>query len=68
VKRPGAYRLRSGTTVAQALLLVGGLADRANDRRIKIRRAVQGKTVELSARMDDPLLPNDEIKVPGRMF
>jgi protein involved in polysaccharide export with SLBB domain len=68
VKRPGAYRWRDGTTVSQAILLVGGLADGANEGRIRIRRIVSGKPVEVAARPDDKVLPNDEIKVPRRMF
>jgi polysaccharide biosynthesis/export protein len=68
VKRPGAYLLRAGTTVSQALLQVGGLAERANERRIKIRRTVNGKSIEVAARADDKVLPNDEIKVPRRLF
>ena len=68
VKRPGAYRLRAGTTVAQAILQVGGLADRGNDRRIKIHRVVNGKPVEIAAKPDDPVQPNDEIKVPRMLF
>ena len=68
VKRPGAYRLRPGTTVSQAILQVGGLADGGNDRRIKIHRVVNGKPVEISAKPDDKVLSNDEIKVPRLMF
>ena len=68
VKRPGAYRLRAGTTVSQAILQVGGLAERANEGRIKIRRTVNGKPIEIAARPDDTILPNDEIRVPRRMF
>jgi polysaccharide biosynthesis/export protein len=68
VKRPGAYRLRAGTTVSQALLQVGGLLEGANDRRVRIRRVVNGKSIEIAAHEDDRVLPNDEIKVPRRMF
>jgi hypothetical protein len=62
------YRWRDGTTVSQAILLVGGLSDGGNEGRIRIRRIVNGKPVEIAARPDDKVLPNDEINVPRRMF
>jgi protein involved in polysaccharide export with SLBB domain len=68
VKRPGAYRLRAGTTVSQAILQVGGVSEGGNEARIKIRRTVKGKVVEIGARPDDKILPNDEIKVLRKMF
>jgi len=68
VRNPGAYRLPARTTVSQAIAAVGGLADEGTDRRLKIRRVVNGKSVEVSARLDDGVLPNDEIKVGRNMF
>jgi protein involved in polysaccharide export with SLBB domain len=68
VRRPGAYRLRTGTTVAQALMMIGGVAEGGNERRIRIRRVVKGKSVEISPKPGDLVLPNDEIKVPRKMF
>jgi|tagenome__1003787_1003787.scaffolds.fasta_scaffold20596924_2 hypothetical protein len=49
-------------------LQVGELAERANDRRIKIHRTVNGRATEIAAGPDDTILPNDAIKVPRRMF
>ena len=68
VKRPGAYKLTAGMTVSQAIVLVGGLSDGGNDRRIRISRKVNGKSIEISVQMDDRILPDDEIKVQRRMF
>jgi polysaccharide export outer membrane protein len=68
VKNPGSFVLDTGTTVGQAIILAGGLSDRGSDRRIKIGRVVSGKTVEISASMEDKVLPNDEIKVKSRFF
>ena len=68
VVSPGAYKLRAGTTVAQAILLVGGLAEGGTERRPRIVRVVKGKTVEVVGKPDDVILPNDLIKVQRRMF
>jgi polysaccharide export outer membrane protein len=68
VKNPGSYVLDAGTTVAQAIILAGGLTERGSDRRINFVRNVDGKIVEVSAKMDDKVQPNDEIKVGARFF
>lgn len=68
VKNPGNYVLDTGTTVAQALILAGGLTERGSDRRLTFIRSVDGRIVELPAKMDDKVQPNDEIKVGSRLF
>ena len=68
VKNPGSFVLDTGTTVSQAIILAGGLSDRGSDRRIKIGRAVNGKSVDIDAEMDDKVLPNDEIKIKSKFF
>ena len=68
VKNPGSFVLDTGTTVGQAIILAGGLNDRGSDRRLTIVRVVSGKTVEISVKMEDAVLPNDEIKVKSRFF
>jgi polysaccharide export outer membrane protein len=68
VKNPGSFVLDTGTTVGQAIILAGGLADRGSDRRLSILRIKDGKTVEISAKMEDKVQPNDEIKVKSRFF
>jgi polysaccharide export outer membrane protein len=68
VKNPGNYVLDTGTTVAQALILAGGLTERGSDRRLTVIRTLNGKIVEVSAKMDDKVQPNDEIKVGSRLF
>lgn len=67
VKRPGAYKLRPGTTVSQAIALAGGLSN-GSDRRIKISRIINGKSLEIAAQLGDKMLPDDEIKIPRAMF
>lgn len=68
VKNPGSFVLDAGTTVSQAIVLAGGLAERGSDRRIKIGRVINGKSVEINAELDDKVLPNDEIKIRSRFF
>jgi polysaccharide biosynthesis/export protein len=68
VKNPGNYVLDTGTTLAQALILAGGLTERGSDRRITIKRDVRGKVQEIPAKMDDKIMPNDEIIVGSRIF
>ena len=68
VKNTGYYVLDAGTTVSQAIVLAGGLSDRGSDRRIKIGRVVSGKMVDISAELTDKVQPNDEIKIPSRIF
>jgi len=68
VRNPGNYVLDPGTTVAQALILAGGLTERGSDRRLAFIRTLNGKIVEVAAKMDDKVQPNDEIKVGSRLF
>ena len=68
VKNPGSFVLDAGTTVSQAIILAGGLADRGSDRRIRIGRVVNGKSVDIDVKLDDKVLPNDEIKIRSRFF
>ena len=68
VKNTGYYVLDAGTTVSQAIVLAGGLSERGSDRRIKIGRVANGKMVDISAELTDKVQPNDEIKIPSRIF
>ncbi len=69
VKNPGSYVLDTGgTTVSQAIVLAGGLAERGTDRRIRIGRVVNGQTVDLPAELGDKVQANDEIKIRARFF
>jgi len=68
VKNPGYYVLDVGTTVSQAIVLAGGLSDRGSDRRIRVNRVVDGKTLELPIELEDKVQPNDEIKIRARIF
>lgn len=68
VKSPGAYAADPGATVLQVLSLAGGLTDRGSDSRIRIQRTVNGKKVEVAAKLTDVVKPGDTIIVRERFF
>jgi polysaccharide biosynthesis/export protein len=68
VKNPGYYVLDTGTTVSQAIVLAGGLSDRGSDRRIRVNRIVDGRTIELPIELEEKVQPSDEIKIRARIF
>jgi polysaccharide export outer membrane protein len=69
VQRPGVFRLEHSMTVVQALSVGGGLTPRGTQRGIRIlRRNKQGKTVEVEARLDDPVQRDDVIYVKESLF
>lgn len=69
VKSPGAYVLRPGMTVRQAIAEAGGLTERGSTRRLKIvRKDKNGKEVEINANMSDLVRANDVIKVAQRLI
>jgi len=69
VKTPGAYVLRTGMTVGQAIAEAGGISERGSSRGIKIiRKDATGREVEIDAKMSDSLRPNDRIQVRQRLI
>lgn len=68
VRQPGSFVLRPGMTVQQAIAEAGGLTERGSTRRIKITRKINGKDVEIGAKMSDPVRPNDTIKIAQRLI
>jgi polysaccharide biosynthesis/export protein len=68
VRTPGPYTLEPGTTVLQALSLAGGVTERGAGNRVRIARIVDGKTVEIRAKLTDLVQPGDTLHVPQRYF
>ena len=66
VRTPGQYPLRPNMSVQQAIAAAGGLTERGSDRGLKILRRVNGKDVEIDAKMTDRVRANDTIKVRQR--
>jgi polysaccharide export outer membrane protein len=68
VKTPGAYDVKTDTTVLQALSLAGGLTEHGAMNRIKIIRVENGAKKEIKVRLTDSVRPGDTIVVPQRFF
>lgn len=68
VRNPGFYVLDPGMTVQQAIVLAGGLSERGSDRGITATRTADGKSSEVSLRLDDRVRPNDVIRIRARFF
>jgi polysaccharide export outer membrane protein len=68
VKTVGQLVLSQETTVQQAIIMAGGVTDRANKNRIRISRIVGGKTVDIKAKDSTLVLPGDTITVARRIF
>ena len=69
VVHSGAYPVKSGMTVMQAISIGGGLTPRASESRIKLRRAAaDGKTREYDASLVDQIKADDVIFVKESLF
>ena len=68
VRSPNTYVLEGDVTVQKAIAIAGGVNERGALSRAKIQRMVDGKLVEIKARMTDLVQPNDTIVVPQRFF
>jgi polysaccharide biosynthesis/export protein len=66
VRTPGSYAWDEGLTVERALILAGGMNDRASAGKISIER--DGKVVNKKAKKTDLVQANDTIRVPTRIF
>ncbi|MBN2374292.1 SLBB domain-containing protein [bacterium] len=68
VKNPGQYKIERDITVLKAITRAGGHTKKANLKKITIIRVANGREWELHARLSDPLLPDDIIKIPESFF
>jgi polysaccharide export outer membrane protein len=68
VNRPGQYKLEKETTILKAVSTAGGHTKKANLNKITIVRMIEGKEKEVPARLSDPVLSDDIIKVPESFF
>jgi polysaccharide export outer membrane protein len=68
VRSPGAYILRPGMTVQQAIAEAGGLTERGSTRRLKISRRINGVDVDVDAKMSDAVRANDTIRISQRLI
>lgn len=69
VMHAGAYPVKSGMTVMQAISLGGGITPRGSENRIKLRRsAANGGSVEFDVNPVTQVMPNDVIVVKEALF
>ncbi len=68
VRKPGEYVFEEGLTVHQVITMAGGLTEKAAERRTKILRMVDNQEQSFSARLDEPISPDDIILVPESFF
>ena len=68
VGNPGAFGVRKGMTVRQALALAGGVTDRGSTRRIQIVRKVDGQERTIDVDLQQLVQPGDTIVVRERFF
>ncbi|MEO7189527.1 MAG: polysaccharide biosynthesis/export family protein [Vicinamibacterales bacterium] len=68
VKSPGRQPAHQATTVMQALSLAGGVTDRGSQDRVRIIRTVNGKQVELKAKLSDLIQTGDTVVVLSRIL
>lgn len=69
VTKPGAYPFQPNLTVLQALALAGGATPRAAPSRARVMRPAEGGGVTVvHVNPGDPLLPDDVLVVPERVF
>ncbi|MCP4745000.1 MAG: hypothetical protein GY874_02510 [Desulfobacteraceae bacterium] len=68
VRLPGKLNWKKGLTVREAVSLAGGGTARASVNRIRIIRNKNGVEKMIKPKLNDPVLPNDIIKVPESFF
>src|SRR4051812_6294683 len=68
VRTPNTYVLEGDVTVQRAIAMAGGVTERGTASRAKNQRMVDGRLVEIKAKMTDLVQPNDTIVVPQRFF
>lgn len=64
VTRPGQYAYQRGMSLLHAISTAGGFTEKARRGKVKVVREVEGKKVELSLKLDEPIEPGDTIVVP----
>jgi polysaccharide export outer membrane protein len=68
VRNPGQFPYEQGITVLKAIGIAGGLTDKAAANRTRIVRERAGIRMEIPARMNERVEPNDIVVVPESFF
>ncbi|AMO25409.1 polysaccharide export protein EpsE [Ramlibacter tataouinensis] len=68
-QRPGPYRVERGMTVMQAIAAGGGITSRGSQKRLQLTRTdAEGKMVQLTPGLTDPIQPGDVLFVRESIF
>lgn len=68
IKSTGKFNYEKGLTVRKAIVIAGGLTDKAHSKRLTVFRTVRGKETESKIHMNDIVQPDDVIMVHERLF
>ena len=68
VTAPNKYRVEQDMTVIQAIARAGGVTPRGSERRVDIKRLVDGKYLTVKAKLNDPVKADDVIHVKESIF
>jgi polysaccharide biosynthesis/export protein len=68
VTSPNKYRVESDMTVIQAIARAGGVTLRGSERRVDIKRLIDGKYVTMKAKLNDSVKADDVIHVKESIF
>ncbi len=68
VNNPGKFAYASGTTALNAIAMAGGHTYRGRQDYVIISRNVDGQVLERRAPLNTPLMPDDVVRVPERLF
>jgi polysaccharide export outer membrane protein len=64
VTKPGQYAYQKGMSLLHAISTAGGFNEKARRSKVKVVREVQGKEVELTLSLAQPIEPGDTVVVP----
>ncbi len=64
VNKPGQYAYQKGMSLLHAISTAGGFTEKARRSKVKVVRESQGKKVELSLTLAQPIEPGDTVIVP----
>jgi polysaccharide biosynthesis/export protein len=68
VTSPNKYRVEPEMTVIQAIARAGGVTPRGSERRVDIKRLIDGKYVTVKAKLNDVVKADDVIRVKESIF
>lgn len=68
VRTAGQYPYVSGMTIETAIAIAGGFTERANDRKFRIKRRINGFVEQIEAPNDYLVRPGDTVYVAERFF